>query len=198
MLSDWVGVLYRGRLVEEGICSQVMSDPQHGYTRRLIASLPVPDPAEQASKEAEYRAVAEALRKEPGFASAEYKGNQVFAVDYRITSKLTHGFVFPLNIDARMVIPFVAIELRGNDRVRVIAPSFANDRSQSGGQLGEAMPMTRASRLDGSFTLTTDAEIVSQNNEEGVSGSGAAKTISWRVTPQRKEAPTAVLKLAPL
>jgi peptide/nickel transport system ATP-binding protein len=50
MLSDWVGVLYRGRLVEEGICSQVMSDPQHGYTRRLIASLPVPDPAEQARR----------------------------------------------------------------------------------------------------------------------------------------------------
>jgi len=27
-----------------------MSDPRHGYTRRLIASLPVPDPAEQARR----------------------------------------------------------------------------------------------------------------------------------------------------
>lgn len=50
MLSDWVGVLYRGKVVEEGICSQVMSNPRHGYTRRLIASLPVPDPAEQARR----------------------------------------------------------------------------------------------------------------------------------------------------
>ncbi|GAA1861659.1 ABC transporter ATP-binding protein [Paeniglutamicibacter psychrophenolicus] len=48
MLSTWVGVLYRGKLVEEGIGNQVMGDPQHPYTRRLIASLPVPDPAEQA------------------------------------------------------------------------------------------------------------------------------------------------------
>ena len=138
---------YKGEVIAVEPQSPAVSSDEDGKPA-------APDPAEQASKEAEYRAVAEALRKEPGFASAEYKGNQVFAVDYRITSKLTHGFVFPLNIDARMVIPFVAIELRGNDRVRVIAPSFANDRSQSGGQLGEAMPMTRASRLDGSFTLT--------------------------------------------
>ncbi|EMQ98093.1 dipeptide ABC transporter ATP-binding protein [Paeniglutamicibacter gangotriensis] len=48
MLSTWVGVLYRGKLVEEGIGNQVMGDPQHPYTRRLIASLPVPDPVEQA------------------------------------------------------------------------------------------------------------------------------------------------------
>lgn len=48
MLSTWVGVLYRGKLVEEGIGSSVMSNPSHPYTQRLIASLPVPDPVEQA------------------------------------------------------------------------------------------------------------------------------------------------------
>ena len=52
MLSHWVGVLLRGRLVEEGIGSRVMGDPQHPYTRRLIASLPVPDPKEQARRRA--------------------------------------------------------------------------------------------------------------------------------------------------
>jgi peptide/nickel transport system ATP-binding protein len=50
MLSHWVGVLYKGRLVEEGIGTQVMGNPQDAYTRRLIASLPVPDPAEQARR----------------------------------------------------------------------------------------------------------------------------------------------------
>lgn len=48
MLSTWVGVLYRGKLVEEGIGNQIMGAPSHPYTKRLIASLPVPDPVEQA------------------------------------------------------------------------------------------------------------------------------------------------------
>ena len=50
ILSTWVGVLYKGKLVEQGIGSQVMGSPQHDYTRRLIASLPVPDPEEQSRR----------------------------------------------------------------------------------------------------------------------------------------------------
>jgi peptide/nickel transport system ATP-binding protein len=57
ILSHWVGVLYKGRLVEQGIGSQIMGDPQHDYTRRLIASLPVPDPDEQARRREENRAL---------------------------------------------------------------------------------------------------------------------------------------------
>lgn len=50
MLASWVGVLYRGSLIEEGLGSQVLSNPQNDYTQRLIASLPVPDPREQAER----------------------------------------------------------------------------------------------------------------------------------------------------
>jgi peptide/nickel transport system ATP-binding protein len=50
MLADRIAVLYHGELVEEGPGSQVMDAPQHPYTQRLLASLPVPDPAEQARR----------------------------------------------------------------------------------------------------------------------------------------------------
>ncbi|HEY9355480.1 MAG TPA: ABC transporter ATP-binding protein, partial [Arthrobacter sp.] len=57
ILSQWIGVLYKGKLVEQGIGSQVMGAPQHDYTKRLIASLPVPDPEEQARRREEHRAL---------------------------------------------------------------------------------------------------------------------------------------------
>ena len=57
MLSDRIAVLYRGELVEEGPGTQVLGAPQHPYTRRLLASLPVPDPVEQAERREQLRAL---------------------------------------------------------------------------------------------------------------------------------------------
>ena len=61
MLADRIAVLYAGELVEEGPGSQVLGAPQHPYTQRLLACLPVPDPAEQALRR---EALREALAKE--------------------------------------------------------------------------------------------------------------------------------------
>ncbi|MBC9953737.1 ABC transporter ATP-binding protein [Leucobacter sp. cx-42] len=47
MLSHRVGVLQRGTLVELGPTEEVLHAPQHEYTQRLIAAVPVPDPAVQ-------------------------------------------------------------------------------------------------------------------------------------------------------
>ena len=50
ILADRIAVLYHGVLVEEGTGAEVLGSPQHPYTRRLLASLPVPNPAEQAQR----------------------------------------------------------------------------------------------------------------------------------------------------
>jgi peptide/nickel transport system ATP-binding protein len=50
MLADTIAVLYRGQLVEEGTGAEVLGAPKHPYTQRLLASLPVPDPDEQARR----------------------------------------------------------------------------------------------------------------------------------------------------
>jgi peptide/nickel transport system ATP-binding protein len=50
ILADRIAVLYQGKLVEEGTGAEVLGAPQHPYTQRLLASLPVPDPDEQARR----------------------------------------------------------------------------------------------------------------------------------------------------
>ncbi|HEY0261012.1 MAG TPA: ABC transporter ATP-binding protein [Lacisediminihabitans sp.] len=55
ILADRIAVLYRGELVEEGTGAEVLGAPQHPYTKRLLASLPVPNPAEQAKRREELR-----------------------------------------------------------------------------------------------------------------------------------------------
>lgn len=149
--------------------------------------------------EAKFAAIAEALRKEPGYRSVEYKGDGLFVVDFQTSGRLTHSFVYPYNIDAEILFPFLAIELRGRDQVRVSAPLFGGDDSAAGGMAsGMAGKDSPTARRDGSFTLITDGEIVAQNNEGGATTSGAERRVTWRVTPATKTAPMAVVKVAPL
>ncbi|KQQ19995.1 glutathione ABC transporter ATP-binding protein [Rathayibacter sp. Leaf299] len=62
LLADRIAVLYRGELVEEGTGEEVLATPKHPYTQRLLASLPVPDPAEQAERRELLRRITRAER----------------------------------------------------------------------------------------------------------------------------------------
>ncbi len=48
-----VAVMYGGRIVELGSAAQVYGAPAHPYTRNLLDSVPIPDPARQRAKLAE-------------------------------------------------------------------------------------------------------------------------------------------------
>ena len=151
------------------------------------------DPAKKkAAADARNREIAAALSKEAGYRKVSYVGDGKFEIDYLVSGTLDHAIVFPYNLDAEAVFPFVVVEVRANGTVRVKAPGFAaDDNSKSVPGAGQ-----QTSKLDGVFTLDTDAEIVSQNNEEGARpGAAGRRTISWRATPLTKDAPTAVLRL---
>ncbi|WP_298459479.1 ABC transporter ATP-binding protein [uncultured Cellulomonas sp.] len=47
IVSSRIAVMHKGKLVEQGERDQILRDPQHDYTRRLLAAVPVPDPDEQ-------------------------------------------------------------------------------------------------------------------------------------------------------
>ena len=47
-ISDRIGVMYGGRIVETGPTEQICSDPWHPYTKQLIEAVPEPDPVRAA------------------------------------------------------------------------------------------------------------------------------------------------------
>jgi peptide/nickel transport system ATP-binding protein len=57
-LADEVAVLHAGRIVESGPAARVLSNPEHVYTRRLLAAAPVADPAEQRDRRGIWLALA--------------------------------------------------------------------------------------------------------------------------------------------
>ena len=51
-MADRIVVLYRGQIAEQGSRDEILRNPREAYTQRLIAAIPVPDPAEQAARRA--------------------------------------------------------------------------------------------------------------------------------------------------
>ena len=49
-LCDRVAVLWRGRIVELADRDALFADPRHPYTRRLLAAVPIPDPAQERAR----------------------------------------------------------------------------------------------------------------------------------------------------
>ncbi|MEE4298880.1 MAG: oligopeptide/dipeptide ABC transporter ATP-binding protein [Pseudomonadales bacterium] len=49
-VSDRIGIMYLGRIVETGAADALYADPRHPYTRALIAAIPTPDPRRRTER----------------------------------------------------------------------------------------------------------------------------------------------------
>ncbi|MGD9811463.1 MAG: hypothetical protein AB7U35_09050 [Sphingobium sp.] len=189
---------YQGEVIAQDFGDQMKglgkeSGPEDpGEDEASSATEPDGKSAEDATeKEAKLRAMADALAKEKGFRSVRYVDNDTLEIDYAISGRIDHSFLFPFNSDAQAVLPFIAVEVRQDNKVRVQAPGFGSSDDKTGGMGGG----DSSKRREGTFTLTTDAEIVSQNQEEGATRTGDGKRLVWKVTPLTRTAPMAVLAL---
>jgi len=51
-ISDYIAVMYLGRIVEAGRAAEVYAAPRHPYTRALLSAIPLPDPAQRDARRA--------------------------------------------------------------------------------------------------------------------------------------------------
>jgi oligopeptide/dipeptide ABC transporter ATP-binding protein len=52
-ISDRIGVMYLGKIVETGTREEVFSNPSHPYTRALLSAVPLPDPQKERARKLE-------------------------------------------------------------------------------------------------------------------------------------------------
>ena len=60
-IADRIAVMYRGNLVELGTTEQIMKNPQHLYTKRLLNSMPIIDPVRARKMFEEFEVSAEEI-----------------------------------------------------------------------------------------------------------------------------------------
>lgn len=61
-MCDRIGIMYKGRFVEEGTAADVYNNPQHLYTKRLIAAIPEMNPEKRFEKTHLRQSINEAYR----------------------------------------------------------------------------------------------------------------------------------------
>ena len=170
------------------------------------------DPADPAAAQE----LAERLRHQAGWRSVNYLGDGLFEVDFALSSKMTHDFVFPTIERFPMANAFVMANRRADGTVKIEAPAFTGQSATNpmqgamAGMLGAAAASEAAKdgtapdaaslaipEIDGTFRVVTDGEILANNTEEGPQAGSGGKALQWRVTKRTTAAPMALVRLAP-
>lgn len=159
------------------------------------------DPADPKAGEA----FAERLARQQGWKSVVYKGKGLFEVDYAISGRLDHDFVFPTIEKMSGVSPFVTIVRRNDGTVRVEAPGFSSGGASSpmmaimagiaSVKPSDSGDMDKMPKAEGKFSVVTDGEILANDTDAGPVADSAGKRLNWTVNAQTVAAPTALIRL---
>jgi hypothetical protein len=198
------------RTWEEGKEKKKQEDAKNAeMMRAMLGGIDPADP--EAAKE-----LAERLRHQAGWRSVTYVGDGLFEVDFALSSKLSHDFVFPTIERFPMANAFVMANRRADGTVRIDAPGFTAQSATNpmqammsgalaagasgttdSAQSAEAPAAPAVPEIDGTFRIVTDGEILANNTDEGPQAGPRGKTLQWRVTKRTQVAPLALVRLAP-
>jgi hypothetical protein len=140
------------------------------------------------------------LQGHVGWKSVRHKANGVFDVEYELTGRLDHDFVFPMFPEIDYVFPFVKIARLQGNKVRIVAPAFvqANDALKAMGgamqtQTGGAAAFLK--KTEGTFAITTDGDVLTNNTRDGATPAPNGRVLKWTVGPLDSNKPEALLQL---
>lgn len=159
------------------------------------------------------------LQRQKGWERVVHKGDGVFDVSYKITGTTGHDFLFPLIEGFPATNPFVQVYLRKGGQVRINAPGFAAQNSDTaglGGLMGagsfaglaamgaaeeaakngeDPATIPGVPQIDGTFTVRAapGMRILANNTDEGPVAGTAGEALVWRISPRTAQAPTALI-----
>jgi hypothetical protein len=145
----------------------------------------------RAIDEKKMREIVAQLRSQAGFNKVEYLDKDKLLVDYTISGKLTHGFVFPYDSKSGLIVPFMAVEIQKNNVVSITMGTLL-DGEEDQAELKQA---NSKGRINGSFEITTDAAIVQHNAMETHGSSAGVQSLRWTYPAKDVVLPRATLTL---
>lgn len=150
------------------------------------------------------REIARRLNEQRGWSDVTYVGRGVWTGSYRVSGRMDVGFVFPLLPATETITPFVRLVPLADGRVRVDAPALSGvlQRMSTASVmtglmgLGDKNPMGSMPQPKGTFTLVTDAEVLTNNTTDGPVADGARRRLVWTIGAGLKpQPPEALLRL---
>lgn len=170
-------------------------DRERDQMKAMLGGIDPGDPATMSE-------FARRLQGQGGWKKVVHKGDGLFEVDYEISGRLDHDFVFPVFDRVEFIMPFVQATRLGSGKVRITAPAFVKPGAEWMGMsaAGAAAAMGRERNwpfreAEGTFTLVTDAAILTNNTREGPSSEGGSQILKWTVSPLDRGRPEALLQL---
>lgn len=149
------------------------------------------------------RKVAASLMKYEGWKSVIYRGKGVYDVDYQLSGRIGHDFIFPIFPQGDILIPFVTVRKREAGSVFVSAPALAGGgfkglaaRARMFGAVGGTKDVPQTSVVTkGRFTVTTDGAVMTNNTDDGPVAGTTGQVLLWDIDNASEKIPEALIRL---